>query len=308
MEGMARASEVLALLGLGRLKDAATRVVLLESFAGRVHIRLWTSTYPLSARCLSADGRAEHRTTGFTEQGPAPWGCPIQTWNQADMALMEIEQGKTTHGVARCSSSGHPAKRTALIFRSMERLARAADRLHRLDLGDSMPLSSVESEVRKVRSASGGAPRRRGHDQRGPWLDRRVAGRPRNRSPALREAPPVQGIGRMPLPRPRGRSHPRSFFPPAGGQCYTTRGITSRRPLRSAAVMASALELGYTCRDYAEFCLLDSGAKADEQKARALYDEAVAIRRKGSASSPQPETRAAPGANGAGQVRPPTLP
>jgi DNA-binding CsgD family transcriptional regulator len=276
LEGMARASEVLALLGLGRLKDAATRVILLESFAGRVHIRLWTTLISTLCSAVSRQLGDLNTARGFTDKALRLGDAPYHTWNQADKALMEFEQGNSTQGTEVLQSVIDEADRADLPFHWNGWLTLLIAYIAWIT-GDSMPLSVAESEARKVVAAGG---LRRGDEATisvGLGLIAALRGDPETAALHYEKLLPYKGLVVCPY-LGLAADHILALL-------SFTAGNASRAREHFEAALAFCrgnglvLELAYTCRDYSEL-LLHGGTKMDGQKARALCDEAKPLAEK----------------------------
>lgn len=98
IEGMSLASDVQSLLGLGRLADAEKQAHLLHAFGERVHIRLWTSVISNLRLAVQRQRGELAAAREINEKALALGRVPFFTWNLADRALLDFEQGDTAHG------------------------------------------------------------------------------------------------------------------------------------------------------------------------------------------------------------------
>lgn len=98
MEGMSLASDILSLLGLGRLADAEKQADFLRAFVERVHIRLWTAYTSSLCFAVQRQKGALAAAREINEKALALGRVAFGTWNLADRALLEFEQGNTAQG------------------------------------------------------------------------------------------------------------------------------------------------------------------------------------------------------------------
>jgi DNA-binding CsgD family transcriptional regulator/tetratricopeptide (TPR) repeat protein len=276
MEGMARASEALALLGLGRLTDAEIRVDLLESFAGRVHIRLWMSL--ISTLCCAVSRQLGDLNTarGFTDKALRLGDGPYHTWNRADLALMEFEQGNSSHGAELLQLVIDEADRADLPFHWNGWLTLLTSYIAWV-AGATVPLSVAESEARKILAAGGVRSGDEVTVSVGLGLIAALRGNHDSAALHYEKLLPYKGLVVCPY-LGLTADHILALLSSTAGNASRARDHFDAA-LAFCRSNGLVLELAYTCRDYAEM-LIHGGLKTDSQKAGALCDEATPIAEK----------------------------
>ncbi len=192
------------------------------------------------------------------------------------MALMEYEMGSTSAGGEILQRVIDGADRVDIPFHWNGWLTLLVSYVAWVT-GAATPLSVAESEVRRLRSAGGV---RRGDEVTisvGLGLIAALQGDRGSAARHYEKLLPYKGLVVCPY-LGLAADHLLAVLSSAAGQAPLARGHFEAA-LAFCRENGLVLELAYTCRDYAEM-LVQGGAKADGQKARALCDEAAPIAEK----------------------------
>ncbi len=272
LERMSRGSLSVALLGLGRLRDAERETELLYQ-SRKLQTRLWTQWTSFAA-CAAQRQKGELAGAAEVAQRMlTPEEAPYQAWNRVHMAIFHYETGGSERGAELLARIVAEADRAELPFHWEGWLTLLIAYIAWIT-GEPVPLPEAESAARKVPLFGG---LRRGDAVTvsvGLALVAAIRNDPESAARHYRDLLPFSGLVVSPY-EGLGADHILAILASTTGDA-----ARAREHFESALAFCRAnglvVELAYTCRDYAEF-LLRTEAKPQAERILDLCREAVPI-------------------------------
>jgi len=273
LEVVARATLILALVGLGRLGKAKAQAAALFETAQRMQTRLWVALAPGMQTAVIRQAAELQTACESVDRALSLGSVPYRTWNLSDRALLDYETGSPADGAERLRLVLAEAERAEFVFRWEGSLAVLIPYIGWIT-GEPVPLAAAEDAARKVPAAGG--------MRRGDALTLSVgraliaALRGEREAAALHydEILPYRGLVACP------------YLGLTADHLLAVLASTMGQPELARAHFEAALafcrshelllELAYTCRDYAEF-LDGTSTRADVQVIADLCEEAGSI-------------------------------
>ena len=149
LEVVARSTLTLALLGLGRLREAESEAAALFQTAHRLQTRLWVALTPGMQTAVHRQKAELALACQSTDRALSLGSVPYRTWNTADRALLDYETGDATRGAGRLREVIPAADQAELVFKWEGWLALLIAYIAWIT-GESVPLPAAEEAARRV--------------------------------------------------------------------------------------------------------------------------------------------------------------